>query len=76
MMINEVTKIIGEPLYKREGYTDPLNTNYHYTADGKLLNSTKDIGRNEYDDFAWYRSTLEIDKTGKVIYIDKGWSHD
>ena len=76
MTINEAIKIIGEPLYKGQGYSDTLNTNYHYTGDGKLLNSTKDNGQSGYDDFAWYRSTLEIDRNNKIIYIDKGWSHD
>lgn len=76
MSVSEVKKIIGEPLYKGHGYKDTLNTNYYYTGDGKLLNSTRDNGQNGYGDFAWYRSTLEIDRTGKVVYIDKGWSHD
>ena len=76
MTIDEAIKIVGEPLYKEQGYYKTLNTSYHYTGDGKLLNSTKDIGQNGYDDFAWYRSILEVDEANKIIYIDKGWSHD
>ena len=76
MTIEEAIKIIGEPLYKGQGYKDTLNTNYYYTDDGKLLHLTKDNGRNGYDDFAWYRSTLEVDSLNNIIYIDKGWSHD
>jgi len=76
MTVSDAIKIIGEPLYKGQGYKDTLNTNYYYTGDGKLLNLTKDNGQNGYDDFAWYRSTLEVDRNSKIIYIDKGWSHD
>ena len=76
MTIDYATKIIGEPLCKGQGYNDTLNTNYYYTSDGKLLNSTRDNGQNGYDDFAWYRSTLEVDRNDKIIYIDKGWSQD
>jgi hypothetical protein len=76
MTINEAIEVIGEPLYKGQGYKDSLNTNYHYTGDGKLLNSTKDKGQSGYDDFAWYHSTLEVDRNSKIVYIYKGWSHD
>ncbi|MCK9482382.1 MAG: hypothetical protein M0R38_11635 [Bacteroidia bacterium] len=76
MTIDEAIEIIGEPLYKGQGYKDTLNTNYYYTGDGKLLNSTKDNGQSGYEDFAWYRSTLEVDRNNKIIGIDKGWSHD
>ncbi|HEX4886823.1 MAG TPA: hypothetical protein VFV37_02150 [Luteibaculaceae bacterium] len=76
MTINEAIKIVGEPLYKGQGYNDPLNTNYYFTGDGKLLNSKKDKGQSGYEDFAWYRSTLEVDRNNKINYIDKGWSHD
>jgi outer membrane protein assembly factor BamE (lipoprotein component of BamABCDE complex) len=76
MTIDEAIKIVGEPLYKGQDYFDTLNTNYYYTSDGKLLHSTKDNGHSGYEDFAWYRSTLEVDRNNKVIDIDKGWSRD
>jgi len=76
MTITEAIRILGEPLHKGPGYSDTLNTNYHYTGDGKLLHLTKDNGQNGYDDFAWYRSTLEVDGANTIIFIDKGWSHD
>lgn len=43
---------------------------------GKLLNKTPDNGRNGYDDFAWYRSTVTFDTNNIVIDIDFGWSYD
>ena len=76
MTIDEAIKIIGEPLHKGQGYSDTLNTNYYYTGDGKLLHSKKDNGHIVYEDFAWYRSTLDVDSNNKIIGIDKGWSHD
>lgn len=76
MSITEVIVIVGEPLYKEHSYTDTLLTNYCYTNDGKLLHSTSFQSLNSYNDFAWYRSTLQIDRTNRVISIDKGWSYD
>jgi len=75
MRKSEVVKLIGEPLYKGEGYYDTLITNFYYTGDGKLLNRRKP-GVQEYDDFAWYRSTIGFDTTETVVYLDKGWSRD
>lgn len=75
MKKSEVIKLIGEPLYMGEGYDDTLVTNYYYTADGKLLGKIKS-GEQRYDDFAWYRSTVGIDTTETVVFIDKGWSYD
>ena len=72
MTIDEACKIIGEPLYKEQGYIDT----YYYTGDGKLLHLPKYNGQSGYD-FAWYRSTLKVSiTTNKIIYIDKGWSYD
>jgi hypothetical protein len=76
MTIEEAKKIVGEPLYKGQGYSDTLNINYYYTGDGKLLHSTKGNGQSGYEDFAWYRSTLEVNRNNKIIDIDKGWCHD
>jgi len=76
MTIDEAYTIIGEPLYKEQGYIDTLNTCYHYTGDGKLSRVTKDNGQNDYDDFAWYRSILKVDDTNKIIDINKGWNYD
>ena len=76
MKLDQVINLIGEPLYKGNGYKDTLNTNYYYTGDGKLLHKTKDNGQNGYDDFAWYRSTIEVNSENIVVYIDKGWSYD
>jgi len=76
MSLEEVKKIIGKPLYNGEGYEDQNNTNFYYTGDGKLLNNTEDSWKNGYDDFAWYRSSIEVDNENIVISIDKGWSYD
>jgi len=76
MSINEAMNVVGEPLYKDQSYDDTLNTRYHYTGDGKLLNATKDHGQSGYGDFAWYLSALEVDRNGRIIEIDKGWCYD
>ena len=76
MKLDQVIDLIGEPLYTGNGYKDTLNRNYYYTGDGKLLNKTKDNGQKGYDDFAWYRSTIEVNSENIVVNIDKGWSHD
>ena len=76
MTIDEAYMIIGKPLHKRQGYIDTLNVCYDYTDDGKfkLLHPTKDY--YDFKDFAWYRSTLEVDTANKIVHIDKGWSYD
>ena len=77
MSESEIVNILGEPLYKGNGYIDTLNVNYHYTGDGKLLKNDNDTWKNNhYNDFAWYQSVLEIDKKRKVFAIHKGWCHD
>jgi hypothetical protein len=77
MSESDIVEILGKPLYKGDGYKNSLNVNYHYTGDGKLLNNDKDAWKkNYYDDFAWYQSSLEINKKGKIIAIYKGWCHD
>jgi len=75
MRKSDVVKLIGEPLNMGEGYYDTLITNFYYTGDGKLLSRRK-LGVQEYDDFAWYRSTVGFDTTETVVYLDKRWSHD
>ena len=76
MKESEVLSILGQPMYKGDGYKDSLNVNYQYTTDGKLLNTKYDYKNNTYDDFAWYQSALELDKKGKVVAIYKCWCHD
>jgi outer membrane protein assembly factor BamE (lipoprotein component of BamABCDE complex) len=76
MTEDSVINIIGQPLYKGNGYKDELNTNFHYTGDGKLLSSTKDDGQNGYDDYAWYRSSVEFNSENIVVSTNKGWSYD
>jgi len=66
MKKSKVIELIGKPLNIGQGYNDSLMTNYYYTGDGKF----------QYDDFAWYRSTVGFDTNEIVVYIDKGWSYD
>lgn len=69
----EVLKTVGQPLFI---YKDTLTNGiqYTYTSDGYLKKKTN----KSYDisDFAWYRSNIYFDSTGKIIKIDKGWSYD
>lgn len=70
---NEVLEIVGKPLFISE---DSLRNEieYVYTNDAYL---TRKTNRNYLiRDFAWYRSRVYFDSTGKVIRIDKGWSYD
>ncbi len=66
MTVNDVIKIVGEPLRIGQSYKDTLNKTYDYTKDGK----------NHHGDFAWYNSSLEIDTNKRVIFIYKGWNYD
>jgi len=67
--IEEVTKILGEPLFK---HIDSIynGVEFVYTNDGKLMKNKKS------GDLAWYRSTIYFNSKKKVIKIDKGWSYD
>jgi outer membrane protein assembly factor BamE (lipoprotein component of BamABCDE complex) len=69
----DVLKTVGQPLFI---HNDTLTneTQFTYTNDGFLRrksNRNYDIG-----DFAWYRSSIYFDSTGKINRIDKGWSYD
>lgn len=69
----EVLKTLGQPLFIHKD-TLTNETQFTYTNDGYLkrrTNRSYDIG-----DFAWYRSDVYFDSTGKIIKIDKGWSYD
>lgn len=68
-----VLQAIGQPLVIHED-TLTKEIQYVYTNDGNL----KRISQIKHDiaDFAWYRSTIIFDSTGKIIRIDKGWSYD
>jgi len=74
MSIEEVKKIVGEPLYTGSGYKNSANLNLHYTGDGKLLSKRKST--NSYSDLAWYSSSVEIGENKKVVSIEKGWVYD
>lgn len=69
----EVIKTVGQPLFT---YKDTLTneTQLTYTNDGFL----KRKSNRNYDisDFAWYRSSVYFNSTGKIVRIDKGWSYD
>ncbi len=73
MTLQEVVDELGQPFFITPAYGDSLNTQYRYTADGKLL--SKRTGQ-AYSDCAWYRSSVTFDTTWIVISIDKGWSYD
>lgn len=75
MTKKQVIKIIGRPLIIEPCFNDSLIMNHVYSSDGKLLKQRKADVR-DYDDFAWYRSTIRFDTNEKVVYIDKGWSYD
>lgn len=76
MTLEEVKRIVGEPLYIDGGYKDTTNANYQYTTDARLLGIARKNNQVGYYDFAWYRSSVEFDKENVVAFIDKGWSHD
>jgi outer membrane protein assembly factor BamE (lipoprotein component of BamABCDE complex) len=76
MTFDEVKMIIGAPLYKSPESNNSTKMNYYYTADGKLLGKAREQERQDYDDCAWYRSTVTFDTNNVVIDIDKGWSFD
>lgn len=70
---NELEKIIGIPL--RIHVDSAKNeVEYVYTNDGYL--SKKSKSRFIINDFAWYRSSVTLNESGKVIRINKGWSYD
>jgi len=69
----EVLKTVGQPLFiHKDTLTNEIQ--FTYTNDGYLKRRTN----RSYDngDFAWYRSDVYFDSTGKIIKIDKGWSYD
>ncbi len=74
MTVEEAIQIIGPPLNEAHWDPETLFTQYNYTNDGK--------SRNEFPprftpgDFAWYRSSFDVDSTHTIVRIDKGWSYD
>jgi hypothetical protein len=68
-----VILLVGPPLYESNDTLLATRTLY-FTADGRLLEYSN--RNNEYEDFAWYRSSVTLDNKNRVIKIDKGWSHD
>jgi hypothetical protein len=70
-----VIDMLGNPLYTSYDSTTNLTT-YSFTSDGKLLKKANDQAKREYLDFAWYRSSVELDTNRRVVSIDKGWSYD
>ena len=69
----EVLKTVGQPL---SIYKDTLSNEiqYTYTNDGYL--KRKSYKSYDISDFAWYRSDIYFDSSGKITKIDKGWSYD
>jgi outer membrane protein assembly factor BamE (lipoprotein component of BamABCDE complex) len=76
MTMEQVTCIVGKPLGSEEAYGDSTKTEYYYTGDGKLLHQSQQAGKEGYDDFAWYRSSVIVDSNNIVVGIDMGWSYD
>jgi len=69
----EVVKTVGQPLFINK---DTLSNEiqYTYTNDGYLKRKSNE--NYAISDFAWYRSNIYFDSTGKILKIDKGWSYD
>lgn len=69
----EVVKTVGQPLFINK---DTLSNGiqYTYTNDGYLKRKSNE--NYAISDFAWYRSNIYFDSTGKILKIDKGWSYD
>ena len=76
MELSEVKNLVGVPLDMVNANKNALNKNYYYTRDGKLLHNAKTCRQKGYDDFAWYRSTVEVNSENIVVSIKKGWSFD
>ncbi|MBF9140144.1 hypothetical protein [Hymenobacter properus] len=69
---------MGAQLYNlmRAHYDTRVYKLWEYTNDGKLYTTARLAGSNNWNDFAWYRSSVSLDSAGIVISIDKGWSYD
>jgi hypothetical protein len=75
MTKDEIIKIIGEPLkHIQDTVNNEIIENYYYTNDGKILN--ENMPWYLVNDYAWYRSGIQLDSKNRVINIDKGWSYD
>lgn len=68
-----VLQAIGQPLDIHED-TQTKEIQFAYTNDGNL--KRKSPIKHDIADFAWYRSIIIFDSTGKIIRIEKGWSYD
>ena len=69
----EVLKTVGQPLFiNKDNLSNGIQ--YTYTNDGYL--KRKSNKSYAISDFAWYRSYIYFDSTGKILKIDKGWSYD
>lgn len=75
MTKDQVISTVGAPLTMvQDTIHNEVVVTYYYTNDGKLF--YKDVPWYMARDYAWYRSSIELDSNDHVTHIDKGWSYD